>query len=87
VGVPLSYQFPVQLGNRVETLLPSFDEVGQMWINAGLGNLATDGGSPDILMKQRNAACLLVKRGSVSVLEKRLQQKQRSSQKLPKILS
>jgi hypothetical protein len=31
----MSYQFPVQLRDRVEALVPVFDELGQMGINAG----------------------------------------------------
>ena len=33
--VPIGYQFPVQLRNSGTASFPSFDEVGQMGINAG----------------------------------------------------
>jgi hypothetical protein len=33
--VAIGYEFPVQLRNGVAAGFPSFDKLGQMWINAG----------------------------------------------------
>jgi hypothetical protein len=36
MGVAIGYEFSVQFRDRVATSFPSFDEVGKMWINAGM---------------------------------------------------
>jgi len=36
MGVAIGYEFPVQFRDRVAASFPSFDELGKMWINAGL---------------------------------------------------